>query len=1396
MSGPAPNSAASDFVALSAQNPWPGLRAFQETDRDFFFGRERETAELLAVVKRASVVVLYGQSGLGKTSLLQAGLFPALERLNFVPVRLRLDHGENAAPLAEQIKAGLAAAFDRAGVKAPQPGARETLWEYFHRCDLDFWGPRNRLCIPVIVLDQFEEVFTLGQKDEATAARVVQFASELESVIEHRAPDAVRERLEQNPDDALQYDLQKQSVKFILSLREDFLPQLDPWRARMPSLLHDRFRLEHMTGAQALSVVERAGRELVEPAVAQDIVDFVSTSQRKRLTRSMEQRDVEPALLSVVCNELNRRRLDKGQPTITRDLLTLEREDIIQSFYERSFEGVDWKVRDWVEDELLTSSGYRKRAAMEDALKLGLPGKDFDLLVDRRLLHREERESVIWLELTHDLLTDPAARSRSEREKRLQAEAVAREKQLRDEEAARKEALWAAERHRNRRLILIFAVLFICAAFGFVGAVWERQHAKAEAARAEAESSHAKAEADRRKVMEAEAREQARLAKESEARAIDSEERLRGEMLRVREQNFAKVGRIIGLAGALIDKYPPDQTAWIHSTKADGLIDQGNGENGDAVVEEATLAIRQVPLDSHARTTRGYQYILSNQPAKALEDFEFIDKEIDSHSDLNALNISVAHAMLGQYKAARAAANQAIRSSKAGSDIQASESQLSRDIQLATGRVLLIDDLDAFYVALHYQLANLAASTGDPSFENDLRLADQKAGSLRKESKLDAYLTALNWAWLQQKTKPGQSRRNYGADYGALVSQGALWERAGFPDWAACYYTEFQQVQQKKADPRYAGMARWAEQQLARLPKGPGCVRLRQVHPSVRQMEQEAREYSVRAQQEKALSRLNEAVRLEPRNVRLLMMRAGIYHDLGYRAYRLWQDASWTLKEAQEALDNCKKPKEKSPSSEDLSQEDNSCSAEKIKKLEQDKPAFESKVERLKKQFQHRFNQVVGDCNTVVNLNRRMEDAYYYRAMARYYLSERKFTADALSDFRETLRVDPQNTGAMYWLSYYDSGLKGEASAKEGLELVRHYHELKSGDSDTLSLQADFEIRLKQYAAALHSIGKAIALRGPYAADGDLFEKRAKAQRGLGISEEQVQRNLADGYFGTATMLRRYGKEKEESAQDASDKGWAALEKLTSEQADEEIRCSSEGTVCQVRQSVSVTSRFICASIESIKPGSTPEARIVKSDRGSQDGITVGSSVSVYSRYSYDKDSDRGAAKIGHGEVLSADPDESVVRIEMDKPEGNGLVREGDILWLKARVPQVAPSSPLWEVARYHIDLLSSDESPLFEYRELYAQETAKLVSDTLAKLEKEIRSSAPRLSADKKNETIKSGKFAGKSVYEVLTAVNDDDVRSFLQDLARKHPGWFAGHSWIVRSLYLTWVKGELFSD
>ena len=444
--------------ALSEQRPWPGLLAFTEADSAFFFGREREVSEMLALVEHVPVVVLTAQTGLGKTSLLQAGLFPRLREADLFPVRirLRLDEKEDSRPLARQILEEMTLRLRQAGIAAPEPEPGDTLWEYFHRRDVEFWGPRNRLLTPVIVLDQFEEIIRGSKESEGGAARAAAFTAELEALLEHRPPDAVRARLEADHDEALRYELQRNGVKMIISLRKEYLADLDIWALRIPSLLSHRYLLQRMTGTQALEVVLRPGGKLVDEDVARSIVDFVSSSQKDRsVTESLDLREVEPALLCVVCEQLNLRR--KG-PRITQELLTGEREDIIRQLYERSFESVGIKARHWVEDSLVTPSGYRLRGTRKDALESGVTAADITALAESHILQVEEGRGVAWIELTHDLLTDPAVASRqmraAEDERRLANErAEAAEKGRAEEERRRHEAdrlRAVAERARRR----------------------------------------------------------------------------------------------------------------------------------------------------------------------------------------------------------------------------------------------------------------------------------------------------------------------------------------------------------------------------------------------------------------------------------------------------------------------------------------------------------------------------------------------------------------------------------------------------------------------------------------------------------------------------------------------------------------------------------------------------------------------------------------------------------------------------------------------------------------------------------------------------------------------------------------------------------------------------------
>src|SRR5208337_2897719 len=79
-------------VILDRENPWPGLATFDEESHNFFYGRSSELTQLVGLVQRTNVTLLYGRSGLGKSSLINAGLFFELrkEPREYFPVPVTL----------------------------------------------------------------------------------------------------------------------------------------------------------------------------------------------------------------------------------------------------------------------------------------------------------------------------------------------------------------------------------------------------------------------------------------------------------------------------------------------------------------------------------------------------------------------------------------------------------------------------------------------------------------------------------------------------------------------------------------------------------------------------------------------------------------------------------------------------------------------------------------------------------------------------------------------------------------------------------------------------------------------------------------------------------------------------------------------------------------------------------------------------------------------------------------------------------------------------------------------------------------------------------------------------------------------------------------------------------
>jgi len=445
-------------MPVAPQNPWPGLAPYTEQQHDLFFGRELEIEEILRLIQRDTLTVLFGRSGSGKSSLLHAGVFPRLRSGMYFPVLLRLNFADPDVDPVEQVKAIILATAHKGGFEVESRasgGFTPTLWEFFH--DTDFWGPRNDRLTPLLVFDQFEEAFTIG-KDQRQAS---DFLGQLADLAENRVPLVVEQRVTQSTE-RVAVDAGAPTYKMVLSLREDFVSRLDQLRPILPAIMRNRMGLLPLDGTRALDVIVNSGKPWVSEAVAQDIVAALA-GETGAAQGAVAQAEIEPAYLSVMCHELFRRMVELGHETITSELVAKERGEILEAMYERSFEGLAEPVRLFVEDRLLTASGFRGTLPLSEALAEGVSPLDLEILVDRRLLRFEDRLGTRHVELSHDLLTGVVKKSRG-----FRAARVARE----EEERKQQELRHALARARRRTAVAAATAVLALAGVAYSVYYW------------------------------------------------------------------------------------------------------------------------------------------------------------------------------------------------------------------------------------------------------------------------------------------------------------------------------------------------------------------------------------------------------------------------------------------------------------------------------------------------------------------------------------------------------------------------------------------------------------------------------------------------------------------------------------------------------------------------------------------------------------------------------------------------------------------------------------------------------------------------------------------------------------------------------------------------------------
>ncbi|MCP3956319.1 MAG: hypothetical protein GY719_00550 [bacterium] len=399
------------MVGSDKWNPFIGPRPFELGER--LYGRDREIAELIDRLRSERIILLHSPSGAGKSSLMQAGLLPALEGSFDIwgPTRVN----QESPPDAGEVNRYVASA--NLGFEAPVPErlrrpaatlAGQSLSEYFAGRPRRKRAPEGVL----LIFDQFEEVLTV---DPLAVAAKRAFFDHLGDLL-------------RNP-----------RIWALFALREDYLAPLEgggielapdeqgeerekvtlSYARRVPTHFKNRFRIDLLGLASAReAMVEPArvgGREF--PAVDRLVHDLATMKVQLPDGSFREQTGhyVEPVQLQVVC-----RRLWDAMPA---DDLSIDAEDLAEfgdvsealgAYYDDSVErvsdgdvDVERSIREWFAERLITASGIRGQVLMEAETSSGLANERIERLRDSHLVRAEMRAGATWFELAHDRLIEP-----------------------------------------------------------------------------------------------------------------------------------------------------------------------------------------------------------------------------------------------------------------------------------------------------------------------------------------------------------------------------------------------------------------------------------------------------------------------------------------------------------------------------------------------------------------------------------------------------------------------------------------------------------------------------------------------------------------------------------------------------------------------------------------------------------------------------------------------------------------------------------------------------------------------------------------------------------------------------------------------------------------------------
>ena len=245
--------------------PYRGLQPYTEADRAYFFGRERDREVIISNLYASHLTVLYGSSGVGKSSVLMAGVLPQLQQLPRVVTVMWRDWQD--ARFETSLKTAIITAAAAASGRDMTVGPDAPLDEILVRAAAAVRG------VVFLVFDQFEEYFLYHRPSDAAD----RFEAELARVVNRADVEA----------------------HVLLALREEGLSRLDRFGGRIPNLFRNIVRLEHLdrdAGREAvrrpLAVFHQRHPDAVAPAAIEDaLVEALLDDARPGTFRNAAQQE-------------------------------------------------------------------------------------------------------------------------------------------------------------------------------------------------------------------------------------------------------------------------------------------------------------------------------------------------------------------------------------------------------------------------------------------------------------------------------------------------------------------------------------------------------------------------------------------------------------------------------------------------------------------------------------------------------------------------------------------------------------------------------------------------------------------------------------------------------------------------------------------------------------------------------------------------------------------------------------------------------------------------------------------------------------------------------------------------------------------------------------------------